>query len=79
MREAKEQPEGTVQELAQLEVLEAYAAMVEGALNVESLAPFDYGGLAMQEALTHIQTSLETLEKKGRQSTKRVRSDSGGC
>ena len=51
--------------MAQLEVLEEYAAMVEGALNVESLPPFKYGGLAMQEALTHIQTSLEKLEKKG--------------
>ena len=29
----------------------------------------------MQEALTHIQTSLEQLEKKGRQSPKHVRSD----
>jgi hypothetical protein len=78
VREAKEQQEQNEQEMAQLEVLEEYAAMVEAALNVESLAPFDYGGLAMQEALTHIQTSLERLEKKGRQSTKRARSDSSG-
>lgn len=66
VREAREKQEGNEQEKAQFEVLEAYAAMVEGALNVESLAPFEYGGLAMQEALTHIQASLEKLEKKGR-------------
>src|SRR6266581_5765963 len=65
LRQAQEQKEGNEQERAQLEVLEEYAAMVEGALNVESLAPFKYGGLGMQEALTHIQTSLEKLEKKG--------------
>jgi hypothetical protein len=76
VREAKEKQDQNEQEMAQLEVLEEYAAMVEGALNVESLAPFDYGGLAMQEALTHIQTSLSRLEKKGRQSTKRARGDS---
>jgi hypothetical protein len=67
LRQAQEKQDQKEQEIAQLEVLEEYAAMVEGALNVESLAPFDYGGLAMQEALTHIQTSLEKLEKKGRQ------------
>ena len=78
VREAKEKQDQNEQEMAQLEVLEEYAAMVEGALNVESLAPFDYGGLAMQEALTHIQTSLERLEKKGRPSTTRARSDSSG-
>jgi hypothetical protein len=65
LREGQEKKEGHEQEMAQLQVLEEYAAMVEGALNVESLAPFKYGGLAMQEALTHIQTSLEKLEKKG--------------
>ena len=41
--------------------------MVEGALNLDSLTPFQYGGLAMQEALTKIQTSLEKLEKGGEQ------------
>ena|SRR6266487_614632 len=65
LREAKEKKQEQEQELAQLEVLEEYAAMVEGALNVESSPPFKYGGLAMQEGLTHIQTSLEQLEKKG--------------
>jgi hypothetical protein len=67
VREAKEKKQGKEQEIAQLEVLEEYAATVEGALNVESTAPFGYGGLAMQEALTDIQTSLEKLEKRGRQ------------
>jgi hypothetical protein len=41
--------------------------MVEGALNIDGLTPFQYGGLAMQEALTKIQTSLEKLEKRGEQ------------
>src|SRR3989441_8329632 len=57
LREAQQKQQGNEQEMAQLAVLEEYAAMVEGALNVESLPPFKYGGLAMQEALTHIQTS----------------------
>lgn len=67
VREAKEKQDQNEQEIAQLEVLEEYASMVEGALNVESLAPFEYGALAMQEALIYIQTSLEKLEKKGQQ------------
>lgn len=53
------------EEAAQLEVLESYAATVEGALNLESLAPFGYGGLAVQEALSQIHTSLNGLEKRG--------------
>ena len=65
MKAARAPKPAREEELAQLAVLEEYAAMVEAALNVESLAPFDYGGLAMQEALTHLQTSLERLEKKG--------------
>jgi hypothetical protein len=65
MKEARTTKKAREEELAQLAVLEEYAAMVEAALNVESLAPFDYGGLTMQEVLTHIQTSLERLEKKG--------------
>src|SRR5207245_11324039 len=76
LREAKEKQQGNEQEMAQLEVLEEYAAMVEGALNVESLPPFKYGGLAMQEGLTHIQTSLEKLEKKGAPSPKPARNGS---
>ncbi len=64
VREAEQKQENKQQEMAQLQVLEEYAAMVEGALNVESLAPFQYGGLLMQEALTHIHISLQKLEKK---------------
>ena len=65
LKEAEEQREEKKQEIEQLHILEEYAAMVEGALNIDSLTPFQYGGLAMQEALTKIQTSLEKLEKKG--------------
>src|SRR5437588_613644 len=65
LKEAEEKKEENQQELEQFHILEEYAAMVEGALNLDSLAPFQYGGLAMQEALTKIQTSLEKLEKKG--------------
>src|SRR6266849_6374030 len=54
------------QERSQLAVLETYAATVEGALNIDGIPPFGYGGLAMQEALDQIHTSLAQLEKKGR-------------
>jgi len=67
LKEAEEQREEKKQEIEQLHILEEYAAMVEGALNIDSLTPFQYGGLAMQEALTKIQTSLEKLEKGGEQ------------
>jgi hypothetical protein len=53
------------QEATQLVVLEEYAATVEGALNLDSTAPFEYGGLAMQDAVSQIHSSLETLEKRG--------------
>jgi hypothetical protein len=66
LREAQEKQEEKAQAIKQLEILEEYAAMVEGALNLDSLAPFQYGGLAMQDALMKIETSLETLEKGGR-------------
>ena len=64
LKEAEEKKEENQQELEQFHILEEYAAMVEGALNLDSLTPFQYGGLAMQEALTKIQTSLAKLEKK---------------
>jgi len=67
LKEAEEKREENQQEMEQLHILEEYAAMVEGALNIDSLTPFQYGGLAMQEALTKIQTSLEKLEKGGEQ------------
>jgi hypothetical protein len=65
LREAEENKEENEPEIKPLEILEEYAATVEGALNLESQAPFHYGGLAMQEALTKIQASLEKLEKGG--------------
>jgi hypothetical protein len=65
VREAKEKQDQTEQAIAQLKVLEEYATMVEGALDVESLAPFEYGGLAMQEALTHIPAEPGKARKKG--------------
>jgi hypothetical protein len=65
LREAEEQKEEKEQESKQLHILEDYAAMVEGALNIDGLKPFGYAGLEMQEALMHIQTSLEKLEKRG--------------
>jgi hypothetical protein len=65
LREAEEHKDQNEQEIKQLQILEEYAAMVEGALNLESKPPFQYGGLAMQEALTKIETSLEKLEKGG--------------
>src|SRR6266571_5764954 len=65
LREAEEQKKEQDQASQQLHILEEYAAMVEGALNIDGLKPFGYAGLEMQEALTHIQTSLEKLEKRG--------------
>ena len=65
LREAEERKEEQEQEINQLQILEEYAATVEGALNLESQAPFHYGGLAVQEALTKIQASLAKLEKGG--------------
>src|SRR5258708_8022811 len=65
LREAEESKEEHEQEITQLQILEEYAATVEEALNVESQAPFHYGGLATQEALIQIQASLEKLEKGG--------------
>ena len=65
LREAEESKEVPEQEIKQFQILEEYAATVEGALNLESQTPFRYGGLDMQEALTKIQASLEKLEKGG--------------
>jgi hypothetical protein len=65
LREAEESQHESEQAIAQLQILEEYAATVEGALNLESQAPFQYGGLAMQDALSKIETSLEKLEKGG--------------
>jgi hypothetical protein len=67
IKEREESGETNDQEREQLQILEEYAAMVEGALNLDSVTPFQYGGLALQEAFTKIQTSIEHLEKKGQQ------------
>jgi hypothetical protein len=59
-------PQAQEAERQQLRVLEDYAAAVQSAVNVEGLAPFEYAGLRMDEALSSIEGSLEQLEKKGR-------------
>lgn len=46
LREAEEQKDQKAQEIRQLHILEEYAAMVEGALNLASKPPLQYGGLA---------------------------------
>ena len=54
------------QEVERLHLLDDYAATIEGVLQIGSKAPFEYGGLATQEALIQIQQSLENLGgKKG--------------
>jgi hypothetical protein len=65
LREAEESKEEHEQEITQFQILEEYAATVEGALNIDGLKPFGYAGLEMQEALSKIQTSLSQLEKGG--------------
>lgn len=65
LREAEESKAEQAKEITQLQILEEYAAMVEGALNIDGLKPFGYAGLQVQEALTKIQASLEKLEKGG--------------
>ncbi len=57
--------QGQGEEAKQLAVLESYAATVEGALNVDGITPFGYGGLTMQDGLRQIHASLHRLEKKG--------------
>lgn len=64
VKAAEEHREENPSEAEQFQILEEYAATIEGALNLESITPFQYGGLAMQEALSHIQTSIERLVKK---------------
>src|SRR5947209_1709581 len=74
LREAEESQEEHEQEITPFQILEEYAATVEGALTIDGLKPFGYAGLEMQEALSKIQTSLSQLEKGGELSTKRARS-----
>jgi len=54
-------------EARQLAILQDYAAAIQAAIHVDGLAPFEYAGLKMDEALTHIQQSLQRLQKKGQQ------------
>jgi hypothetical protein len=61
---AEQQDPQDEQEVERLHLLDEYAATVEGALQIGSKAPFEYGGLATQEALGQIQHSLEQLKKK---------------
>lgn len=65
LKAAEEHQEANASEVEQFQILEEYAATIEGALNLESITPFQYGGLAMQEALSNIQTSIDGLAKKG--------------
>ncbi|MBV9231089.1 MAG: hypothetical protein JOZ18_17395 [Chloroflexi bacterium] len=60
-------PQAPEAERQQLRVLEDYAAAVQTAVNVEGLAPFEYAGVRMDEALSSIEQSLEQVEKKGQQ------------
>jgi hypothetical protein len=52
-------------ETAQLGVLADYALAVQTAANLDGTQPFNYGALAVDEALGTIATSLEELEKGG--------------
>ena len=65
LREAEESKEEHEQDITQFQILEEYAATVEGALNIDGLKQFGYAGIEMQEALSKIQTSLSKLEKRG--------------
>jgi hypothetical protein len=52
-------------EAAQLDVLADYALAVQTAVNLDGTQPFRYGGVAVDDALSAIATSLEELEKGG--------------
>jgi hypothetical protein len=58
-------------EREQLHVLADYASGMQIALNLEGKQPFEFPGLAGYDALTHIETSLIKLEKKGRHEAER--------
>jgi hypothetical protein len=62
---ARRRQQAQGEEASQLAILDEYAATVEGTLNLDSTAPFAYAGLAMEEGLQQIQSSLERLEKRG--------------
>ncbi len=54
-------------EAEQLAVLADYALGIQTAINLEGKQPFDYAGIAVYNALTAIQRSLEEVEKRGQQ------------
>lgn len=62
---ARRRSQAQGEEARQLAVLDEYAATIEGTLNLDSTAPFAYAGLAMEEGLQQIHSSLERLEKRG--------------
>jgi hypothetical protein len=63
MQEGEQQEDTQEQALTQLQILEEYTATVEGAIHLEGMPPFHYGGLQVAEALTAIETSLAQLKK----------------
>ena|SRR5436305_15079065 len=62
---ARRMPQAQAEEARQLAILDGYAASGVGTLHLDSTAPFEYAGLAMEEGLEQIHSSLERLEKKG--------------
>jgi hypothetical protein len=69
VRKQLEQPRQTTTgpEAEQLAVLADYALGIQTAINLEGKQPFDYAGIAVSNALTAIQRSLEEVEKRGQQ------------
>jgi hypothetical protein len=55
----------TAEEIEQLDVLGDYALGIQTALNMDGVLPFKYAGLAANEVLDDIETSLNRLEEKG--------------
>jgi hypothetical protein len=65
-RQAAALSETAPMEAQQLAVLSDYALAIQTALNLDGQQPFKYAGLAVDDALTDVAASLETLEKRGR-------------
>jgi hypothetical protein len=65
-RQAAALSETAPPEAQQLAVLSDYALAIQTALNLDGQQPFKYAGLAVDDALTDVAASLETLEKRGR-------------
>lgn len=73
---ARRKLSATAAERVQYDVLDRYAASAQAALHLDGLAPFRYGGLEMEEALSALQNSLEQVAKKGEP---RVAQANNGC